>query len=158
MSGPNGEPHVPAGSVGRGEEGDDDGFGETGGSGGWRPVWRGGTSKGCTTLECTRPPSSSSVPDSHPPSPSSSVSLLPSGSWPPQTAIGQFGVGKSTVRAILMQVMRAINSLLLRRVIRLQDLDATMGGFAVLGFPNCAELSVARISPSGPWNIKQFSL
>ncbi|XP_023961895.2 bublin coiled-coil protein isoform X1 [Chrysemys picta bellii] len=30
MSGPNGEPHGPAGNVGRGEEGDDDGFGETG--------------------------------------------------------------------------------------------------------------------------------
>nr|XP_042710143.1 bublin coiled-coil protein isoform X2 [Chrysemys picta bellii] len=30
MSGPNGEPHGPAGNVGRGEEGDDDSFGETG--------------------------------------------------------------------------------------------------------------------------------
>nr|XP_005293487.1 bublin coiled-coil protein isoform X3 [Chrysemys picta bellii] len=29
MSGPNGEPHGPAGNVGRGEEGDDDSFGET---------------------------------------------------------------------------------------------------------------------------------
>ncbi|XP_053863383.1 bublin coiled-coil protein isoform X3 [Malaclemys terrapin pileata] len=29
MSGPNGEPHGPAGNVGRGEEGEDDGFGET---------------------------------------------------------------------------------------------------------------------------------
>ncbi|XP_037735526.1 bublin coiled-coil protein isoform X2 [Chelonia mydas] len=30
MSGPNGEPQVPAGNAGRGEEGDDDGFGDTG--------------------------------------------------------------------------------------------------------------------------------
>ncbi|XP_074830145.1 bublin coiled-coil protein isoform X2 [Natator depressus] len=29
MSGPNGEPQVPAGNAGRGEEGDDDGFGDT---------------------------------------------------------------------------------------------------------------------------------
>ncbi|CAM2103630.1 unnamed protein product [Caretta caretta] len=30
MSGPNGEPQVPAGNAGHGEEGDDDGFGDTG--------------------------------------------------------------------------------------------------------------------------------
>nr|XP_025038542.1 protein ALP1-like [Pelodiscus sinensis] len=49
----------------------------------------------------------------------------------------QFGVKKSSVGVILMQVVRALNSILLYRVIRLGDQDATMAGFAALGFPNC---------------------
>nr|XP_014431687.1 uncharacterized protein LOC106732382 [Pelodiscus sinensis] len=49
----------------------------------------------------------------------------------------QFGVGKSITGAQFMQVVTAINSLLLCRVVYLQDLEATMVGFAALGFLNC---------------------
>ncbi|XP_075759909.1 uncharacterized protein LOC142819121 [Pelodiscus sinensis] len=48
----------------------------------------------------------------------------------------QFGVGKSTVGALLMVVVRAINTVLLCRVIRLGDLDLIVARFAALGFPN----------------------
>lgn len=50
----------------------------------------------------------------------------------------QFGVGKSTAGALLMEVVRAINTVLLHRVIRLSDLDPIITGFATLGFPNRA--------------------
>ncbi|XP_074866063.1 uncharacterized protein LOC142021313 [Carettochelys insculpta] len=49
----------------------------------------------------------------------------------------QFGVGKATVGAVLMEVVRAINAMLLHRLVRLGDPDATIVGFATLGFPNC---------------------
>ncbi|XP_074832165.1 uncharacterized protein LOC142001129 [Carettochelys insculpta] len=49
----------------------------------------------------------------------------------------QFGVGKATVRAVLMEVVRALNALLLKRVVRVGDLDAAVEGFAAMGFPNC---------------------
>ncbi|XP_074833917.1 uncharacterized protein LOC142002030 [Carettochelys insculpta] len=49
----------------------------------------------------------------------------------------QFGVGKATVGAVLMEVVRALNALLLKRVIRVGDLDAAVEGFAAMGFPNC---------------------
>ncbi|XP_074861973.1 uncharacterized protein LOC142019253 [Carettochelys insculpta] len=49
----------------------------------------------------------------------------------------QFGVGKATVGAVLMEVIRAINALLLHRLVRLGDPDAAIAGFATLGFPNC---------------------
>ncbi|XP_075753869.1 uncharacterized protein LOC142818380 [Pelodiscus sinensis] len=49
----------------------------------------------------------------------------------------QFGVGRSTVGAVLMQVVKAINRVLLRRVVRLADPDAVIRGFGALGFPNC---------------------
>ncbi|XP_075764219.1 uncharacterized protein LOC142819654 [Pelodiscus sinensis] len=49
----------------------------------------------------------------------------------------QFGVGRSTVGAVLMQVVKAINRVLLRRVVRLTDPDAVIRGFGALGFPNC---------------------
>uniref|UniRef100_K7FC41 DDE Tnp4 domain-containing protein n=1 Tax=Pelodiscus sinensis TaxID=13735 RepID=K7FC41_PELSI len=49
----------------------------------------------------------------------------------------QFGVGKSTVGAVLMQVIKAINQVLLRRVVHLADPDVVIQGFGALGFPNC---------------------
>ncbi|XP_074844477.1 uncharacterized protein LOC142010108 [Carettochelys insculpta] len=49
----------------------------------------------------------------------------------------QFGVSKATVGAVLMEVVRAINALLLHRLVRLGDPDAAIVGFATLGFPNC---------------------
>ncbi|XP_074850065.1 uncharacterized protein LOC142012915 [Carettochelys insculpta] len=49
----------------------------------------------------------------------------------------QFGVGKATVGAVLMEVVRAINVMLLHRLVRLGDPDATITGFATLGFPSC---------------------
>ncbi|XP_075783615.1 COMM domain-containing protein 9 isoform X2 [Pelodiscus sinensis] len=49
----------------------------------------------------------------------------------------QFGVGRSTVRVIIVEVVHAINDVLLSRLIRLRNVDDTMSGFAALGFPNC---------------------
>ncbi|XP_075784101.1 uncharacterized protein LOC142829216 [Pelodiscus sinensis] len=49
----------------------------------------------------------------------------------------QFGVGRSTVGAVLMQVVKAINRVLLHRVVRLANPDAVIRGFGALGFPNC---------------------
>ncbi|XP_075771803.1 uncharacterized protein LOC142823919 [Pelodiscus sinensis] len=49
----------------------------------------------------------------------------------------QFGVGRSTVGVVVMEVVHAINDVLLPRVIRLCDVDDTMAGFAALGFSNC---------------------
>nr|XP_025038018.1 protein ALP1-like [Pelodiscus sinensis] len=50
----------------------------------------------------------------------------------------QFGVGRSTVRAVLMEVVMAINSELLHRTVCLGDLPTILVGFAGLGFPNCS--------------------
>ncbi|XP_075782210.1 uncharacterized protein LOC142829029 [Pelodiscus sinensis] len=49
----------------------------------------------------------------------------------------QFGMGRFTIGAVLMQVVKAINRVLLRRVVRLADPDAVIRGFGALGFPNC---------------------
>ncbi|XP_075795307.1 uncharacterized protein LOC142830950 isoform X2 [Pelodiscus sinensis] len=49
----------------------------------------------------------------------------------------QFRVGRSTIGAAVQQVIHTINDVLLQRVIRPHDLDATITGFATLGFPNC---------------------
>ncbi|XP_074849327.1 uncharacterized protein LOC142012630 [Carettochelys insculpta] len=49
----------------------------------------------------------------------------------------QFGVGKATVGAVLMEVVRAISVMLLHRVVRLGDVNNTIAGFQDLGFPNC---------------------
>uniref|UniRef100_K7G002 DDE Tnp4 domain-containing protein n=1 Tax=Pelodiscus sinensis TaxID=13735 RepID=K7G002_PELSI len=49
----------------------------------------------------------------------------------------QFGVGRSTVGIVMMEVVHAINDILLPRVIHLRDVDTTIAGFAALGFPNC---------------------
>ncbi|XP_074833753.1 uncharacterized protein LOC142001963 [Carettochelys insculpta] len=49
----------------------------------------------------------------------------------------QFGAGKATVGAVVMEVVRVFNAMVLQRVIRLGDLDAAIAGFAAMGFPNC---------------------
>ncbi|XP_065415196.1 uncharacterized protein LOC135973886 [Chrysemys picta bellii] len=49
----------------------------------------------------------------------------------------QFGVGKSTVGIVLMQVCRAINCILLRRTVTLGNVHDIVAGFAQMGFPNC---------------------
>nr|XP_025040013.1 protein ALP1-like [Pelodiscus sinensis] len=49
----------------------------------------------------------------------------------------QLGVRRSTVGAILMEVMTAINSELLHRTVHLRDPDTIAVGFVGLGFPNC---------------------
>ncbi|KAM9143899.1 uncharacterized protein ACDP82_007612 [Pangshura tecta] len=49
----------------------------------------------------------------------------------------QFGVGKSTVGAVVMQVCRAINRLLLRRTVTLGNVQEIIDGFEAMGFPNC---------------------
>ncbi|XP_067394775.1 uncharacterized protein, partial [Emydura macquarii macquarii] len=49
----------------------------------------------------------------------------------------QFGVGKSTVGAAVIQVCSAINRLLLRRLVTLGNVQDIVEGFAAMGFPNC---------------------
>uniref|UniRef100_A0A8C3FIM0 DDE Tnp4 domain-containing protein n=1 Tax=Chrysemys picta bellii TaxID=8478 RepID=A0A8C3FIM0_CHRPI len=49
----------------------------------------------------------------------------------------QFGVGKFTVGAAVMQVARAITELLLRKVVTLGSVQVIVDGFAAMGFPNC---------------------
>ncbi|CAM5147600.1 unnamed protein product [Eretmochelys imbricata] len=49
----------------------------------------------------------------------------------------QFGVGKSTVGAAVMQVANAIIELLLSKVVTLGNVQVILDGFAAMGFPNC---------------------
>ncbi|CAM4428060.1 unnamed protein product [Caretta caretta] len=51
----------------------------------------------------------------------------------------QFGVGKSTVGAAVMQVAHAIKDLLISRVVTLGNVQVIVDGFAAMGFPNCCE-------------------
>uniref|UniRef100_A0A8C3HMN3 DDE Tnp4 domain-containing protein n=1 Tax=Chrysemys picta bellii TaxID=8478 RepID=A0A8C3HMN3_CHRPI len=54
-----------------------------------------------------------------------------------QSVGNQFGVGKSTVGAAVMQVAKAITELLLRKVVTLGNVQVIVDGFAAMGFPNC---------------------
>ncbi|CAM4685680.1 unnamed protein product [Lepidochelys kempii] len=49
----------------------------------------------------------------------------------------QFGTGKSTVGAAVMQVANAIKDLLISRVVTLGNVQVIVDGFAAMGFPNC---------------------
>ncbi|CAM4559424.1 unnamed protein product [Lepidochelys olivacea] len=49
----------------------------------------------------------------------------------------QFGVGKCTVGAAVIQVANAITELLLSRVMTLGNVQVIVDGFAAMGFPNC---------------------
>ncbi|XP_073179562.1 nucleoporin Nup37 isoform X3 [Lepidochelys kempii] len=53
-----------------------------------------------------------------------------------QSVANQFGVGKSTIGTVLMQVCRAINCILLRRTVTLSNVHDIVAGFAQMGFPN----------------------
>uniref|UniRef100_A0A8C3I585 DDE Tnp4 domain-containing protein n=1 Tax=Chrysemys picta bellii TaxID=8478 RepID=A0A8C3I585_CHRPI len=48
----------------------------------------------------------------------------------------QFGVGKSTVGAAVLQVANSIKELLISRIVTLGKAQAIMDGFAAMGFPN----------------------
>ncbi|XP_050811119.1 RING finger protein 141 isoform X1 [Gopherus flavomarginatus] len=54
-----------------------------------------------------------------------------------RSVANQFGVGKSTVGIVLMQVCRAINRILLRRTVTLGNVQDIVDGFAQMDFPNC---------------------
>ncbi|CAM4532255.1 unnamed protein product [Caretta caretta] len=54
-----------------------------------------------------------------------------------QSVGNQFGVGKSTVGAAVMQVANAIKDLLISRVVTLGNVQVIVDGFAAMGFPNC---------------------
>ncbi|CAM5160762.1 unnamed protein product, partial [Natator depressus] len=54
-----------------------------------------------------------------------------------RSVANQFGVAKSTVGVVLMQVCRAINRILLRRTMTLGNVGDIVAGFAQMGFPNC---------------------
>uniref|UniRef100_A0A8C4Y219 DDE Tnp4 domain-containing protein n=1 Tax=Gopherus evgoodei TaxID=1825980 RepID=A0A8C4Y219_9SAUR len=54
-----------------------------------------------------------------------------------RSVANQFGVGKSTIGIVLMQVCRAINRMLLRRTVTLGNVQDVVDGFAQMGFPNC---------------------
>ncbi|CAM4573713.1 unnamed protein product [Caretta caretta] len=49
----------------------------------------------------------------------------------------QFGVGKSTVGAAVLQVANAINDQLLSRRVTLGNVQTIVDGFNALGFPKC---------------------
>ncbi|KAM7151325.1 uncharacterized protein RBU57_012021 [Macrochelys suwanniensis] len=49
----------------------------------------------------------------------------------------QFGVGKSTIGIVLMQVCKAINLILLRRTVTPGNVQDIVAGFEQMGFPNC---------------------
>ncbi|CAM2106548.1 unnamed protein product [Caretta caretta] len=49
----------------------------------------------------------------------------------------QFGVGKSTVGAAVMQIANTITELLISRVVTLGNVQVIVDGFAAMGFPNC---------------------
>ncbi|XP_053896366.1 uncharacterized protein LOC128843515 [Malaclemys terrapin pileata] len=49
----------------------------------------------------------------------------------------QFGVGKSTVGAAVIQVARAMKDLLISRIVTLGNMQAIVDGFAAMGFTNC---------------------
>ncbi|KAM7170969.1 uncharacterized protein RBU57_005431 [Macrochelys suwanniensis] len=53
-----------------------------------------------------------------------------------RSVANQFGVGKSTVGIVLMQVCRAINRILFRRTVTLGNVHDIVAGFAQLGFLN----------------------
>ncbi|XP_053892576.1 uncharacterized protein LOC128841534 [Malaclemys terrapin pileata] len=54
-----------------------------------------------------------------------------------QSVRNQFGVGKSTVGAAVIQVANAITELLLSRVVTLGNVQVIVDGFAAMEFPNC---------------------
>ncbi|CAM4703579.1 unnamed protein product [Lepidochelys kempii] len=54
-----------------------------------------------------------------------------------QSVGNQFGVGKATVGAAVMQVANAIKDLLISRVVTLGSAQVIVDGFAAIGFPNC---------------------
>ncbi|XP_065423507.1 uncharacterized protein LOC135975652 isoform X1 [Chrysemys picta bellii] len=54
-----------------------------------------------------------------------------------QSVGNQFGVGKSTVGAAVIQVARAIKDLVISRVLTLGNMQAIVDGFAAMGFLNC---------------------
>ncbi|XP_065420744.1 uncharacterized protein LOC135974969 isoform X2 [Chrysemys picta bellii] len=51
-----------------------------------------------------------------------------------RSVANQFGVGKSTVGIVLMQVCKAINRILLRRTVTLGNVQEIVDGFAQMGF------------------------
>ncbi|CAM5114285.1 unnamed protein product [Eretmochelys imbricata] len=53
-----------------------------------------------------------------------------------QSVENQFGVGKSTLGVVVMQVCRAFNCLLIQRTVTLGNVHEIMDGFAAMGFPN----------------------
>uniref|UniRef100_A0A8C3THD7 DDE Tnp4 domain-containing protein n=1 Tax=Chelydra serpentina TaxID=8475 RepID=A0A8C3THD7_CHESE len=54
-----------------------------------------------------------------------------------RSVANQFGVGKSTVGIVLMQVCKAINHILLRRTVTPGNVQDIVAGFEQMGFPNC---------------------
>lgn len=122
-------------------------------TGGTISSWSGGTTNiGFKTSVCRRPHSRICVPGlplpyntrtltCGPSLPWRSGSLLPCGSWPPLNSyrlVGhQFVMGRSTVGGILMEVVRAINSELLHRIVHLRHLNTITAELAGLEFLNC---------------------
>uniref|UniRef100_A0A8C3FIS8 DDE Tnp4 domain-containing protein n=1 Tax=Chrysemys picta bellii TaxID=8478 RepID=A0A8C3FIS8_CHRPI len=54
-----------------------------------------------------------------------------------RSVANRFGVGKSTVGVVVMQVAKAIVDVLLSKVVTLGNVEAIIDGFAAMGFPNC---------------------
>ncbi|XP_050821548.1 uncharacterized protein LOC127057009 [Gopherus flavomarginatus] len=68
-----------------------------------------------------------------------------------QSVRNQFGMGKSTVGASVIQVANVITELLLSRVVTLGNMQVIVDGFAAMGFPNCSgAIDRTHISILGP--------
>nr|XP_048716360.1 uncharacterized protein LOC125641058 [Caretta caretta] len=68
-----------------------------------------------------------------------------------QSVRNQFGVGKSTVGAAVIQVANTISELLLSSVVTLRNVQVIVAGFAAMGFPNCGgAIDGMHISILGP--------
>uniref|UniRef100_A0A8C3J0A7 DDE Tnp4 domain-containing protein n=1 Tax=Chrysemys picta bellii TaxID=8478 RepID=A0A8C3J0A7_CHRPI len=64
-----------------------------------------------------------------------------------QSVANQFGVGKSTVGLVLMEVCGVINHILLRKTVTLGKMHDIVDGFAQMGFPNCGGAIVGTHIP-----------
>lgn len=54
-----------------------------------------------------------------------------------RSVANHFGVGRSTVGEVFIEVCLAIEKLLFKKVVALKDSKEVMAGFAEMGFPNC---------------------
>ncbi|CAM4589218.1 unnamed protein product [Caretta caretta] len=69
---------------------------------------------------------------------------MPDNYW---SAGNQFGAGKSTVGAAVMQVAHALKDLLISRGVTLGNVQVILDGFAAMGFPNCGGAIVGTHIP-----------
>ncbi|KAM7164048.1 uncharacterized protein RBU57_008105 [Macrochelys suwanniensis] len=65
-----------------------------------------------------------------------------------RSVANQFGVGRLTVGAVVTQVCKAINHILLRKTMTLGNVCDILDGFAEMGFPNCGGVHIPIVGPT----------